>query len=52
MFAFDPGGAAPTSAAARELRRRYGRERFDVVHAHFGLTAWPALAARGAARAR
>ena len=24
---------------------------FDVVHAHFGLTAWPALAVRGARRA-
>src|SRR5919109_3484513 len=33
-------------AAARELRRRFRGERFDVVHAHFGLTAWPALAAR------
>jgi len=32
--------------AARELHRRYRRERFDVVHAHFGLCAWPALAAR------
>ena len=46
LFAFPPGlGAYPR--AARELRRRYGRrERFDVVHAHFGLTAWPAVAAR------
>jgi teichuronic acid biosynthesis glycosyltransferase TuaC len=32
--------------AARELRRRYRGRRFDVVHAHFGLTAWPAVAAR------
>jgi teichuronic acid biosynthesis glycosyltransferase TuaC len=32
--------------AARNLRRRYGEERFDIVHAHFGLTAWPALLAR------
>src|SRR3954463_2354227 len=36
--------------AARDLRRRYRRERFDVVHAHFGLTAWPALAVRHATR--
>lgn len=31
-----------------ELRRRWRGERFDVVHAHFGLTAWPArLGVRG-----
>jgi glycosyltransferase involved in cell wall biosynthesis len=39
-FAFAPGGYA---AAARDLRREYGKQRFDVVHAHFGLTAWPSL---------
>ncbi len=39
-FAFAPGDYA---AAARELRREYGKQRFDVVHAHFGLTAWPSL---------
>jgi teichuronic acid biosynthesis glycosyltransferase TuaC len=45
LFSFSPG---PRSypAAVRELRRRYRGERFDVVHAHFGLTAWPAVAAR------
>src|SRR3954463_11976151 len=37
--------------AARDLRRRFRKERFDVVHAHFGLTAWPALAPRPAPRA-
>jgi glycosyltransferase involved in cell wall biosynthesis len=47
VFAFPPKGYA---RAALDLRRRYGRERFDVVHAHFGLTAWPALAARARAR--
>src|SRR4051794_18705990 len=47
VFAFPPKGYA---GAARELRRRYRRERFDVVHAHFGLTAWPALAVRHATR--
>ena len=31
-----------------ELRRRFRGERFDVVHAHFGLTAWPAHAVRRA----
>jgi teichuronic acid biosynthesis glycosyltransferase TuaC len=44
LFAFAPGlGEYPR--AARELRRRYRGTRFDVVHAHFGLTAWPAVAA-------
>jgi teichuronic acid biosynthesis glycosyltransferase TuaC len=47
VFAFAPRGYA---RAARDLRRRYRRERFDVVHAHFGLTAWPALAVRHATR--
>jgi teichuronic acid biosynthesis glycosyltransferase TuaC len=48
VFAFPPKGYA---RAARDLRRRFRRERFDVVHAHFGLTAWPALAVRHAKRA-
>jgi glycosyltransferase involved in cell wall biosynthesis len=47
LFEFPPGAANYVSAA-RELRRRRG---FDVVHAHFGLTAWPALAVTGAKRA-
>jgi teichuronic acid biosynthesis glycosyltransferase TuaC len=51
LFTFAPGNPGAYGAAAAALRRRYGRERFDVVHAHFGLTAWPALAARGRARA-
>ena len=34
--------------AAREVRRRYGDERFDVVHAHYGLCGWTALGIRGA----
>ena len=41
-------GAASYLTAARELR---GRRGYDVVHAHFGLTAWPALAVRGAKHA-
>jgi len=44
LFAFPPGFAEYAKAAAR-LRRRYRRHRFDIVHAHFGLTAWPALLA-------
>ncbi|HLH14167.1 MAG TPA: glycosyltransferase [Solirubrobacteraceae bacterium] len=52
LHEFDPGPRALLRAAG-ELRRRFGaapaaRARrapaFDVVHAHFGLTAWPSLA--------
>ena len=50
LFTFSSGGSASYAAAARVLRRRYRGVRFDVVHAHFGLSAWPALAASGAAR--
>jgi glycosyltransferase involved in cell wall biosynthesis len=51
LFAFEPGGASRYARAAPALRRRYRGARFDVVHAHFGLTAWPALVVRGAAHA-
>jgi len=47
VFAFPPKGYA---RAAYDLRRRFRGSRFDVVHAHFGLTAWPALAVRHATR--
>jgi glycosyltransferase involved in cell wall biosynthesis len=50
VFAFAPGGAAYLRAA-RDVRRRHGGEGWDVVHAHFGLTALPALAVPGAPRA-
>jgi teichuronic acid biosynthesis glycosyltransferase TuaC len=45
VFAFPPG-LRSYPAAARELRRRHRRGEFDIVHAHFGLTAWPALISR------
>lgn len=46
LFTFGPGTSRYPRAAI-DLRRRYGRlERFDIVHVHFGLTAWPALLAR------
>jgi glycosyltransferase involved in cell wall biosynthesis len=48
VFAFAPGHYL---GAARALRARHRAERFDIVHAHFGLTQWPALAARARARA-
>jgi teichuronic acid biosynthesis glycosyltransferase TuaC len=36
--------ASPTRRAARAGWPRRGSPAFDVVHAHFGLTAWPAAA--------
>jgi glycosyltransferase involved in cell wall biosynthesis len=50
LHEFAPGARA-LAGAARELRQRYRRARFDVVHAHFGLTAWPSLAVRARVRA-
>jgi teichuronic acid biosynthesis glycosyltransferase TuaC len=51
LFPFEPGNARAYADAGTELRRRCRGDRFDVVHAHFGLTAWPALAAPGRRRA-
>jgi teichuronic acid biosynthesis glycosyltransferase TuaC len=45
VFAFGPGSPGTYIQAAGRLRRRYRAEPFDIVHAHFGLSAWPALAA-------
>jgi glycosyltransferase involved in cell wall biosynthesis len=42
LYEFAPG-AASLARAARRLRR-HAKRRLDVVHAHYGLTAWPALA--------
>jgi teichuronic acid biosynthesis glycosyltransferase TuaC len=45
VFAFAPGGYRAYANAARRLRARYATApSFDVVHAHFGLTNWPARA--------
>ena len=41
-------GAREYARAARELRKRYRGERFDAIHAHYGLCGWSALAVRGA----
>ena len=46
LFEFPPGALA-YPLAARALRRRFDAAELDIVHAHFGLTAWPALALRG-----
>lgn len=51
VFSFEPGGVAAYARGAAELRRRHRGDRYDVVHAHFGLTAWPAFVARGQVRA-
>jgi glycosyltransferase involved in cell wall biosynthesis len=51
VFAFHPGNVGAYVDAARQLRRQHDQDRFDVVHAHFGLTAWPAFAAHGEAHA-
>ena len=50
VFSFAPGAGAAYARAGVELGRRHRRTPFDVVHAHFGLTAWPAMAARGRVR--
>lgn len=44
LYAFAPGGVRSYARAARALRARFAGQHFDIVHAHFGLTAWPALA--------
>ena len=44
VLAFPPGPRALLRTLAGARHRTRGR--YDVVHAHFGLSAWPALAAR------
>lgn len=45
LFAFPHGGGWRSYLrAARALRRRFAGRRFDVVHAHYGLSGWSALA--------
>jgi teichuronic acid biosynthesis glycosyltransferase TuaC len=48
VFQFEPGGASFVTAA-RRLRQRHGRDRYDVVHAHHGLGGWTARALGGKA---
>jgi teichuronic acid biosynthesis glycosyltransferase TuaC len=51
VFSFDPGGYGAYAGAAHRLRaRRHDHAGFDIVHAHYGLTTWPALAAPARAR--
>jgi glycosyltransferase involved in cell wall biosynthesis len=49
VFAFEPGGYRAYAGAAAELAARRRRAAYDVVHAHFGLTSWPARVARAQA---
>ncbi|MBV9473481.1 MAG: glycosyltransferase [Solirubrobacterales bacterium] len=56
VFSFGPGGPSAYLRAAARLRRRGGgrggrAEPYDIVHAHFGLTLWPALTVAARARA-
>jgi glycosyltransferase involved in cell wall biosynthesis len=51
LFTFAPGGAGAYWHAGQALRRRYRATRFDVVHAHFGLSVWPSLGAAATLRA-
>ena len=51
LFTFGSLGPSAYPRAAADVRRRYRGTRFDVVHAHFGLNLWPALAAAGSAHA-
>ncbi len=48
VYAYPAGSTAAYASAARRLRQRYRREHFDVVHAHFGLSAWPSLTVHAA----
>jgi teichuronic acid biosynthesis glycosyltransferase TuaC len=51
LHEFPPGGGALAQAALQLYRSHGDRTKsVDVVHAHFGLTAWPALAARAHVR--
>jgi glycosyltransferase involved in cell wall biosynthesis len=47
VFSFGIGAREYVRAAAA-IRKRYRHERFDVIHAHYGLCGWSALAAGGA----
>jgi glycosyltransferase involved in cell wall biosynthesis len=49
LYEFPPGPAA-LLAARRELSRNYSRADLDVVHAHFGLTAWAILGVQARVR--
>lgn len=49
LYEFAPGARA-LARASRELHERHRGRRYDVAHAHFGLTAWPTLAVKAGVR--
>lgn len=51
LFEFPPGPRELIRAGGELRRAHRGVRPFDVVHAHFGLTAWPALAVPARVRA-
>jgi teichuronic acid biosynthesis glycosyltransferase TuaC len=53
LYEFAPGGWRSYARAAEQLRRARARSGgpFDIVHAHFGLSAYPALAVPARVRA-
>jgi glycosyltransferase involved in cell wall biosynthesis len=50
VAAFAPSGLGAYLRGARSLRRRFARDRFDVVQCHFGLSIFPSLAVPARAR--
>src|SRR5213082_870684 len=48
VFPIEPDGPGRWLSAARVLARTFRGQRFDVVHAHHGLSGWSALAVGGA----
>jgi glycosyltransferase involved in cell wall biosynthesis len=51
VHAFAGGSPAAYARATLAARRQFRGRHFDIVHAHFGLSAWPALAVRARAHA-
>lgn len=51
LFSFAPGGPRSYLRAATELGRRFRGRRFDVVHAHYGLTIYPSRSVQARTRA-
>ncbi|MFY9265538.1 MAG: glycosyltransferase family 4 protein [Solirubrobacterales bacterium] len=46
LFAFEPGGKLGYLRAVKRLRRHLATHRYDIVHAHYGLTGWVARRAK------
>ncbi|MBI4898243.1 MAG: glycosyltransferase family 4 protein [Actinobacteria bacterium] len=48
LFAFEPGGGRNYLRAVLDLRKHLKSHRYDVIHAHYGLTGWVAKLAGAA----